>query len=80
MLVAEIARRMAGLLRVAQATDPFTSSTARALVAVGKLTALAGLAVWLLSQLAQAVLSWTMLTTPETLNPTSSRWAGSPSA
>ncbi len=69
VLVAEIARRMADLLRVAQATDPFTSSSARALVAVGKLTALAGLAVWLLSQLAQGVLSWTMLTTPETFKP-----------
>ena len=33
------------------------------------LTALAGLAVWLLSQLAQGVLSRTMLTTPETFKP-----------
>ena len=38
-LIAEIARRMANLLRAAQATDPFTASTARALVTAGKLTA-----------------------------------------
>jgi hypothetical protein len=69
VLIAEIARRMAGLLRGAEATDPFTANTARALVAVGKLTALAGLAVWLVSQLAQGVLSWTMLTTQQTFKP-----------
>jgi len=63
-LIAEIARRMAHLLRAAQATDPFTASTARALVAVGKLTAFAGLGTWVLSQVAQGVLSWTMLVSP----------------
>jgi len=63
-LIAEIARRMAHLLRAAQATDPFTASTARALVAVGKLTAFAGLGIWVLSQVAQGVLSWTMLVSP----------------
>ena len=44
-LIAEIARRMANLLRTAQSTDPFTASTARALVTVGKLTAFAGWAL-----------------------------------
>jgi hypothetical protein len=68
-LIAEIARRMAGLLRVAQAADPFTATTARALVTVGKLTALAGLAVWLLSQVAQGALSGTMLATSTTFRP-----------
>ena len=48
-LVAEIARRMRGLLRTAQASDPFTADTARALLSVAKLTALAGLGAWLLS-------------------------------
>ena len=63
-LIAEIARRMAHLLRAAQAIDPFTASTARPLVAVGKLTAFAGLGTWVLSQVAQGVLSWTMLVSP----------------
>ena len=69
VLVAEIARRMAKLLRVAQASDPFTASTARALVGVGKLTALAGLGTWILSQVAQGVLSVTMLASGATFQP-----------
>ena len=69
VLVAEIARRMANLLRGAQASDPFTADTARALVAVGKLTAFAGLGAWTLSQIAQGVLSWTMLTSSVTFRP-----------
>jgi hypothetical protein len=64
VLIAEIARRMRNLLRVAQASDPFTANTARALVTVGKLTAFAGLGTWILSQAAQAVLSVTMSTNP----------------
>jgi hypothetical protein len=72
VLIAEIARRMANLLRVAQASDPFTASTARALVAVGKLTAFAGLGAWILSQIAHGVLSVTMLTSPVTFTPQTS--------
>ena len=68
-LIAEIARRMAHLLRAAQDTDPFTASTARALVTVGKLTAFAGLGTWALSQVAQGVLCWTMLASPVLFNP-----------
>ena len=68
-LIAEIARRMANLLRAAQSTDPFTASTARALVTVGKLTAFAGLGTWALSQVAQGVLSWTMLASPVPFHP-----------
>jgi hypothetical protein len=68
-LIAEIARRMANLLRDARAGDPFTGSTARALVAVGKLTVIAGLGTWLLSQVAQAALSGTMLTSSVTFKP-----------
>ena len=68
-LIAEIARRMANLLRAAQASDPFTTNTARALITAGKLTAFAGLGTWILSQIAQGVLSGTMLTSPETFKP-----------
>jgi len=68
-LIAEVARRMAHLLRAAQATDPFTASTFRALVAVGKLTAFAGLGAWVISQVAQGVLSWTMMTSPVPFHP-----------
>ena len=68
-LISEIARRMAHLLRAAQSTDPFTASTARALVTVGKLTAFAGLGAWALRQVAQGVLSWTMLASPVPFHP-----------
>ena len=68
-LIAEIARRMAHLLRAAQDTDPFTASTARALVTVGKLTAFAGLGTWALSQVEQGVLCWTMLASPVLFHP-----------
>ena len=69
VLIAEIARRMANLLRAAQASDPFTANTARALMAVAKLTAFAGLGTWVVSQAAQGVLSATMLTSPGTFQP-----------
>ena len=39
LLVAEIARRMAKLLRAAQDTDPFTARTVRGLTVVAKITA-----------------------------------------
>ena len=68
-LIAEIARRMAHLLRAAQDTDPFTASTARALVTVGKLTAFAARGTWALSQVAQGVLCWTMLASPVLFHP-----------
>jgi hypothetical protein len=69
VLVAEIARRMANLLRAAQASDPFTASTARALLTIAKITALGGLAVWVVSQIGQWLLSRTMLTEPVTVKP-----------
>ena len=69
VLIADIARRMANLLRTAQASDPFTATTARALLTVGKLTAFAGLGTWILSQAAQGLLSATMLTSPLTYKP-----------
>jgi hypothetical protein len=69
LLIAEISRRMAKLLRAAQASDPFTTENARALTALSKLTAFLGLGTWVLSQIAQAVLCATMLTSPPTYRP-----------
>jgi len=64
LLIAEIGRRMAHLVRAAQDSDPFTSQTARALATLAKLTAWGGLAIWILSQVAQGVLTATMVTSP----------------
>ncbi|WP_426562391.1 hypothetical protein ACPPVT_17235 [Angustibacter sp. McL0619] len=69
VLIAEIGRRMAKLVRVAQDTDPFTTQTARALATLGKLTAWVGLGTWILSQVAQGVLSAMMLTSSFTYKP-----------
>lgn len=69
VLIAEIGRRMAKLVRAAQGTDPFTTHTARALTTLGKLTFWGGLATWILTQVAQGVLSAMMLTSPFTYKP-----------
>lgn len=69
ILVAEIARRMAHLLGTAQASDPFTAKTARALWGLGKLTAFGGLCAWVVSQIARGILSVTMLDSPVTFKP-----------
>ena len=61
LLVAEVARRMASLLRAAQDTDPFTTQTARQLTVVAKITAFGGVGVWVVSSIASWVLSATML-------------------
>src|SRR4051794_14789366 len=57
LLIAEIGRRMAKLVRAAQDSDPFTSDNARVLADLGKLTAIGGVATWILSQIAQGVLA-----------------------
>lgn len=62
MLVAEIARRLANLLRAAVEHDPFIPQTARALTGVARITALGGFAVWAAGSVAAAALSATMLT------------------
>ena len=62
LLAAEIARRMAKLLRAAQDSDPFTMHTARELTVVAKITAFGGLGVWAASIVAKWALSATMLT------------------
>jgi hypothetical protein len=69
LLIAEIARRMARLLRAARASDPFTVESVRVLTALGKLTAFVGLGTWVMSQLAQGVLCARMLTSPPTYQP-----------
>jgi len=69
VLIAEIGRRMAKLVRAAQDTDPFTTHTARALGTLGKLTAWVGIGTWILSQVAQGVLSAMMLTSSFTYKP-----------
>ena len=61
LVVAEIARRLAAVVRNAQDSDPFTAVTSRALVSIGKLTVLAGLGAWAVSTVARAVLAHTML-------------------
>lgn len=52
LVVAEVARRLAGLLRSARQHDPFTAQTVRRLTAVAKIAALGGSATWLLGVLA----------------------------
>ena len=69
LLIAEIARRMAKLLRAAQVSDPFTANNVRALTTLGKLTAFVGLGTWVISQVAQGVLCARMLTSPPTYQP-----------
>jgi hypothetical protein len=61
LLVAEVARRLANLLRAALEHDPFIPQTARALTRVAMITALGGLVVWATGSIAAAVLSATML-------------------
>ena len=68
-LVALIAWRMAKLLRAALASDPFTAQTVRALTALAKITAIGGIAVWAMSNLATWALSATILDGPSTPQP-----------
>jgi hypothetical protein len=69
LVIAEISRRMAKLLRAAQASDPFIADNVRALTTLGKLTAFAGLGTWVMSQAAQGVLCARMLTSAPTYQP-----------
>ena len=57
LLVAEIARRLAKLLRAAQHSDPFTAGTARQLMLVAKITVFGGLVVWAVASLTRWALS-----------------------
>jgi Protein of unknown function (DUF2975) len=71
VLIAEVGRRMARLLRAAQDSDPFTAENARALATLGKLTAIGGIGTWALSQVAHGVLCAVMLTSSFTFTPQS---------
>jgi Protein of unknown function (DUF2975) len=68
-LVALIAWRMARLLRAALASDPFTAETVRALTALARITAVGGIAVWAMSNLATWALSATVLDSAGTPQP-----------
>jgi hypothetical protein len=72
LLVAEISRRMANLLRAAQDSDPFTEQTARDLTVVAKVTAIGGLGVLVLSNVAKWALSATMLSSGTAVEPNQS--------
>jgi hypothetical protein len=69
LLAAEVARRMANLLRVAQDSDPFTAQTAGQLTVVAKITAFGGLGVWAVSNAAKWALSATMLESGAAVQP-----------
>jgi Protein of unknown function (DUF2975) len=66
LVVAELGRRVAVLLRAARLRDPFTAATVRQLTTVAKIAAVGGLAVGVLSTVATWVLSGTVLTTGHT--------------
>jgi hypothetical protein len=69
LLVADIARRMARLLRAARDTDPFTAQTSQELATVAKITAFGGLGVWVVSNVAQWLLSSTILPSDTEIQP-----------
>jgi hypothetical protein len=69
LVVAEVARRLASVVRTAQDSDPFTAATSRALVSIGKLTVVAGLGAWVVSQVARVVLARTMLDSADHIRP-----------
>jgi Protein of unknown function (DUF2975) len=69
LVVAEVARRMANVLRSAQDVDPFTTRTARELTVVAKITAFGGLGAWALSSVAKWILSTTMLDSGAAIDP-----------
>jgi hypothetical protein len=69
LVVAEIARRLATLLRAAIDHDPFIPRTAHDLTTVAKITALGGVAAWAVASGAAAALSATMLDSGTAIEP-----------
>jgi hypothetical protein len=69
LVIAEVARRLAAVVRTAQDSDPFTAATSTALLSIGKLTVLAGLGAWAVGQVAGAVLARAMLESSTPLRP-----------
>ncbi|GIG00454.1 hypothetical protein Cci01nite_55470 [Catellatospora citrea] len=72
LLVADIARRLARLLKSAQDTDPFTTQTVRELTLVAKITAFGGLAVYAVGNVAMWLLASTMLDSGARVDPVQS--------
>jgi Protein of unknown function (DUF2975) len=62
VLIAEIARRMAKLLRRAERNDPFTDETSRELSRVAIVAAVGGIAVWAIASVVRWQLSSYVLT------------------
>jgi hypothetical protein len=69
LLIAEVARRLAALLRASVDHDPFIPRTAHDLTKVAKITAIGGLATWVTASGAAAALSATMLDSGAALEP-----------
>jgi hypothetical protein len=69
LLIAEIARRLAALLRAAEASDPFTTGTVRELTFIAKLTAFGGLAAWVVASAATSALAATVLDSGTAIKP-----------
>lgn len=69
LLIAVIARRLAGLLRGAEGADPFTTGTVRALTVLAKLTAFGGCGVWVLNSVATSILAKTVLESGKAVEP-----------
>ncbi|WP_088290122.1 DUF2975 domain-containing protein [Kineosporia sp. A_224] len=69
LVVAEVARRLADLLRSARQHDPFTAQTVRRLTTVAKIAAVGGSATWLLGVVAAWVLVSTVVDPQVTVEP-----------
>jgi hypothetical protein len=69
LVIAEVARRLAAVVRTGQDSDPFTAATSRALASIGKLIVVAGLGAWVVRQVARAVLAGTMLDSADHIRP-----------
>jgi hypothetical protein len=69
LLVAEVARRMARLLRAGVERDPFTAETVQRLMTVARITAFGGVGVWAVSNLAIWALSSTVLSSGTATRP-----------
>jgi hypothetical protein len=61
LLVAEVARRLGGLLRFVETSDPFTTRTVRELTLLAQVTAFGGLVAWAAGLVARWALSATVL-------------------
>lgn len=72
LLVAEIGRRMATVLRSALERDPFVAETARDLTVIAKITAYGGVGVWAVGSAARSALSASTLASGTAVAPRTS--------